>query len=129
MAEPIVEGLFEVDGDAVTLVGGRSTSSGQTHFPLTDTCPYTGARDVERVALSRHGQVWAATTVQVAPPGYAGEVPYGLGIVELPEGIRVVTRLLGSPAVGAPVACVVETVRTPDGPRTTWAFSPTEELA
>ncbi len=28
-----------------------------------------------------------------APPGYAGAVPYGFGVVELPEGLRVITRL------------------------------------
>ena len=27
------------------------------------------------------------------PPGYAGEVPFGFGVVELPEGLRLITRL------------------------------------
>ena len=44
------------------------------------------------------------------PPGYGGEVPYGIGVVELPEGIRVIGRLTESdpaalavgPADGAP---------------------------
>ena len=31
-----------------------------------------------------------------SPPGYAGEVPYGIGVVELPEGIRVIGRLTES---------------------------------
>jgi uncharacterized OB-fold protein len=31
--------------------------------------------------------------VTAAPPGYRGHVPYGFGVVELPEGLRVVTRL------------------------------------
>ena len=42
-------------------------------------------------------------------PGYEGEVPFGFGVVELPEGVRVVTRLTetdprvapGGPADGA----------------------------
>jgi uncharacterized OB-fold protein len=31
--------------------------------------------------------------VTAAPPGYRGEVPFGFGVVELPEGLRVITRL------------------------------------
>jgi uncharacterized protein len=34
--------------------------------------------------------------VTASPPGYAGEVPYGIGVVELPEGIRVIGRLTES---------------------------------
>ena len=30
------------------------------------------------------------------PPGYRGPLPYGFGIVELPEGLRVVSRLAES---------------------------------
>jgi uncharacterized OB-fold protein len=37
--------------------------------------------------------LWAWTAVTSAPPGYSGSVPYGFGVVELPEGLRVVTRL------------------------------------
>lgn len=122
MAESIVEGLFEVDGDRVTLLGGRSVSSGLVHFPRTDTCPYTGLQDVEPVRLSSEGTVWAVTTVRVAPPGYLGEVPFRMGVVDLPEGVRVIARILGDADVGTPVTCVAEAVVTSDGPRTTWAF-------
>jgi uncharacterized OB-fold protein len=49
--------------------------------------------------LSASGTLWAWTAVTSAPPGYQGEVPYGLGVVELPEGIRVIARLTeGNPA-------------------------------
>jgi uncharacterized OB-fold protein len=33
------------------------------------------------------------TAVTSRPPGYDGPVPYGFGVVELPEGIRIVARL------------------------------------
>jgi uncharacterized OB-fold protein len=54
--------------------------------------------DPEPVNLSPTGTLWGWTEVTAAPPGYRGEVPYGFGVVELPEGVRVVTRL------AAPVA-------------------------
>jgi uncharacterized OB-fold protein len=39
------------------------------------------------------GTLWAWTAVTAPPPGYLGETPYGMGVVELPEGIRVIARL------------------------------------
>lgn len=91
---PVTDGLFAFrDDGSIRLVGGYSASSGHHHFPLSDTCPYSGARDVERTELSGEGRLWGWTAVTVPPPGYRGEVPYGFGVVELPEGLRVVSRL------------------------------------
>lgn len=95
----VTDGVFELDleGEHITLIGGFSPTSGQYHFPLGDTCPYSGATDVERVALSHRGTLWGWTAVTAAPPGYSGTVPYGFGVVELTrERLRVITRLTES---------------------------------
>ena len=59
--------------------------------------------------LSRQGTLWAWTAVTAPPPGYQGEVPFGIGVVELPEGVRVITRLTesdpGALAEGQPWSC------------------------
>src|SRR4051812_39127736 len=121
----IHDGLFDIDADgAITLIGGYSPTSGKHHFPLFDTCPYSGATDVERVHLSRDATLWAWTAVTAAPPGYTGPVPYGFGVVELvAEGLRVVTRLRESdPAqllFGQPMTLVADEL--PQG--VTWAFA------
>ena len=123
---PIAEGLFELGGDGtLTLIGGYSATSGKYHFPLLDTCPYSGARDVERVALSRAATLWAWTAVTAAPPGYEGLVPYGFGIVELTkERLRVITRLQSADVdaleFGQPMTLVADEL--PSG-ATTWAFA------
>ncbi|MCU1448113.1 MAG: DNA-binding protein [Acidimicrobiales bacterium] len=62
------------------------------------------------------------------PPGYRGEVPYGFGVVELPEGLRVLTRLTRSdPAqlrFGQDVTMQVVPLHTDDDGNTvvSWAF-------
>jgi len=89
------EGLF-TDGDQPALLGSRCQSCGAHHFPRHDTCPYCSAEDAMAVELSRSGTLWAWTAVTAAPPGYEGPVPYGFGVVELPEGVRVITRLTES---------------------------------
>ena len=123
---PIHEGLFEIAPDgSITLIGGYSPSSGKYHFPLLDTCPYSGATDVERVALTRAGTLWAWTAVTTAPPGYTGAVPYGFGVVELVhEQLRIITRLREcDPSrleFGQPMTLVADEL--PDGV-VTWAFA------
>ena len=67
--------------------------AGRVHFPRADACTYCATEDPEPVELSRRGTLWAWTAVTAPPPGYQGEVPFGVGVVELPEGVRVITRL------------------------------------
>lgn len=91
MSRPVAPELFTIEPPA--LLGGGCTGCGELHFPRLDHCPYCGAEAVEPVQLADHGTLWGWTTVTAAPPGFVGEVPYGFGIVELPGGLRVVTRL------------------------------------
>ena len=128
-ARAITEGLFEIHDDGtIALIGGYSPSSARFHFPLLDTCPYTGAADVERVMLSADATLWAWTSVTAAPPGYAGPVPFGFGVVELVhEQLRVITRLTEpDPSrleFGQPMRLVAETLPLENGETvTTWAF-------
>jgi uncharacterized OB-fold protein len=120
--------VLRVDDDGVTLLGGWSDTSGHRHFPRAPVCPFSGADDVVPVDLPRTGTLWLQTTVHLAPPGYAGPTPYGLGIVEL-DGeplLRIVTRIEGEDlARGTRVHLEGEEVPGPDGePVLTWMFRP-----
>jgi uncharacterized OB-fold protein len=123
--------LFDLADDGrLTLLGGYSPSSGLHHFPRFGICPYTGADDVEPARLADHGTLWAWTAVTAAPPGYAGPVPFGFGVVELPEGLRVVTRITESdPAAlahGMAMRLVADIVGVDDDGTevVAWAFAP-----
>jgi uncharacterized protein len=127
-ARAISDGLFELHDDGtIALVGGYSPTSKRFHFPRLDSCPFTGATDVETVTLSSEGTLWAWTAVTAAPPGYAGPVPYGFGVVELThEKLRVITRLTEpDPAnleFGQAMRLVADTLPSEDGAVVTWAF-------
>ena len=100
------------------------------HFPRFSICPYTGADDVEPARLADHGTLWAWTAVTAAPPGYTGPVPFGFGVVELPEGLRVVTRITeADPSAleqGMAMRLVADVVAVDDDGTevVAWAFAP-----
>ena len=65
-----------------------------------------------------------------APPGYQGEVPFGIGVVELPEGVRVMSRLTesepGALVAGQTMELRIVLLRTDENGNdvVTYAFAP-----
>ena len=128
---PLHEGLFRERSDgSIVLIGGYSPSSGRSHFPRLPACPYSGADDVEEVELPTEGTLWGWTGVTARPPGYDGEIPFGFGIVELTDGLRVITRLTEPDphalSFGQAMHLVPDTLQTDDDGTAviTYAFAP-----
>src|SRR5271165_4142056 len=137
MRVKVREGLF-TDPDpesavdaAPALLGSRCANCGNFLFPRVDGCTYCATEGPDPVELSGAGTLWAWTAVTAPPPGYRGEVPFGVGVVELPEGVRVITRLTeGDPAAleaGQPMELRIVTLhRDEEGNDVvTSAFAPT----
>ena len=81
------------------LIGSQCGTCGATVFPVQDHCPKCSGAEMSDVKLPRRGTVVAWTT-QGFPPGapYAGPtgkdfVPFGVGLVQLGDVIRVEGRL------------------------------------
>lgn len=116
--------------DDPRLLGARCASCRQIHFPATDSCPYCGAERCEVVPLADRGTLYVYTAVEKPPPGYRGKVPYGFGVVELPEGIRIVSRLTESRverlSYGMPMRFVLEELFVNEAGDSVigWAFAP-----
>lgn len=126
---PVRAGLFD-PGAEPCLLGSRCATCGGHHFPRHETCPYCASAEVEEARLSRRGTLWAFTAVTAPPPGYRGEVPYGFGVVELPEGLRVISRLTesdpGALQLGQAMELVVVPLHVDDDGNSveTYAFAP-----
>ena len=81
------------------LIGSKCDSCGATAFPIQARCPRCSAGEMSELPLPRRGTLVAWTT-QGFPPGapYMGPVgtdfvPFGVGLVQLDDVIRVEGRL------------------------------------
>ena len=77
-------------------------------FYPRSVCPHCMAADLEWVDASGTGVVHAFTVVHRAAPGFADEAPYVVALVELAEGPRMMTRLLGVAPGEAEIGMAVE---------------------
>lgn len=94
---PIKEGLWNSE-DPPRLMGSQCNQCGEVFFPKVDgwLCANCQSDSLKEIALSRRGKIYSHTVVMQRPPVYyQGDVPYAIGYVELPEGVRVETHFTG----------------------------------
>lgn len=60
-------------------------------------CPHCFSDQLSWIAASGKGTIYAYTVVHQAFGAFAGDVPFVVAIVELEEGVRMMTRISGSP--------------------------------
>ncbi|OPY67193.1 MAG: hypothetical protein A4E57_02435 [Syntrophorhabdaceae bacterium PtaU1.Bin034] len=73
----------------------RCRSCGLHHFYPRDFCPSCFSFDVEWVKASGRGTVYSFTVCHRPAPGFENEVPYNLVLVELEEGPRMMSNVVG----------------------------------
>lgn len=97
---PIRQGLLTgslMDLETVRLAGSHCGTCGETSLGWQMACPNCGRETVRHIALSPRGTLWTYTVVRHRPPGdYRGPdpfVPFGMGLVELADGLRVLSPI------------------------------------
>ncbi len=95
---PVREGLWTLEPKP-RLIGSECKNCGEVFFPSRQDvlCSNCQSSDFQEVKLSPRGKIYSYTVVMQRPPVYykAAEVPYAIGFVELPEGVRVETLFTG----------------------------------
>ena len=75
-------------------------------------CPHCFGDSLSWVRATGAGTIYAYTVVHQAYGSFAGDVPFVVALVELQEGVRMMSRISGSPPeavrIGAPVQVVFE---------------------
>ncbi len=99
---------WEVQGDAVSLIGMRCSHCSTKAFPARTVCSCCGAQEgLEPARLSPRGTLYTYTEVHAAPKDFP--TPYVLGFVDLEDGVRVFGQVEG-PASSLQPDQQVETV-------------------
>jgi uncharacterized OB-fold protein len=84
--------------DQVRLAGSRCRDCSEVFLGRPGGCENCGSVDLEPIALSNEGTLYTYTILHAPPRGdYKGPrdpfIPLGIGLVELPEGCRVMAPL------------------------------------
>jgi hypothetical protein len=132
----VVEGAFAETANGPHLLGSRCAGCGACFFPRSPVCRNPGCVDkrIEDVELSTRGTLWTYTVQYYKPPPPARFdepfVPYGVGLVDLPEGIRIMGMISSddpeSLKIGQEMELVIETLHhDDDGSEVlTWKWRP-----
>ena len=117
---------LSITGDGPVLQGSRCPNCDLHFFPPRWICA-ADQTACENVELSREGTLHVATYVHYPAYGKASmdSVGYGVGRVDLPEGVRVQTILAGDRerwVHGAPMRLVTESVGEDDEGRQRLAY-------
>ena len=77
-----------IDGEIV-LVGGRCKECGKAYFPKEPMCNACLSTDFEEIEISKYGTLESYSVVYRQVPGRGFPVPHAVGVVKVPEKVRV----------------------------------------
>lgn len=135
---PAVEGLLTWPSEDPRIIASKCKSCGSIRFPKGFIChnPHCKEKEVEEVHLSKHGTLYSyAIQHYPPPPPYHPPdpfVPYGIGWVELPEGIRIAGMMTQCDVkdlrIGLNVEMVIEKIYDDEQGNEviTWKWKPTQ---
>jgi uncharacterized OB-fold protein len=138
MEIPIAEGLFVETADGPRLIASLC-SCGACYFPKAARCNNPDCTDRNPIEhlLGPKGVLWSYTVQHYPPPPPAKFdepfVPYAIGRVEFPEGLRVLGRMstsdISALKIGESVRVVLEKLYQDEHgvEFTTWMFRPSAE--
>jgi hypothetical protein len=133
---PAVEGLFRETDDGPRLLGSRCGGCGTPYFPKDSVChnPGCDAPAMADADFGPRGKVWSCAIQNYAPPPPVlteePYEPYAVGMIDLDDGLRVLSRIdIDDPhavTVGGDVELVIARLCSDDEGNdvVTWMFRP-----
>ena len=83
----------------------RCTECGKAHFYPRHICPYCGSRKVEWFQASGKGKLYSFVINHRPPPWMKTKDPYVIAVIELDEGPRLMSNLVGVAPDPALIRC------------------------
>ena len=76
----------------------RCADCGRPYFYPRPVCPACGSRNVEWFTASGRATLYSYVINHRPAPGFEDDAPYAIAVVELDEGPRMMTSIVGLPA-------------------------------
>ena len=73
----------------------RCKAAGHVYFPPRPFCPRCATRDVESFTASGKGRLHSYVINHRPAPGFEADAPYAIAVVELDEGPRLMSNIVG----------------------------------
>ncbi len=112
---PLRDDIFKETDSGLSLVGSRCAGCGKVFFPKTDLCTRCWGREMIEVELSKTGTLYSYTTTY--RPVSRFEPPHSTGMIDTPDGLRIVAPLVGNQdvfRVGMEMELVIDTLWVED---------------
>jgi uncharacterized protein len=140
LATPVADDLLRLggaDGADLALLGSLCQGCATHYFPRAVSCRNPECEDkiLTDAELGRTGSLYSWTVQHYRPPALFRAddwQPSALGLVEVPEGLRVLALLTGAPAgeiaIGSPLRLTTVPLYADDDgrPVVTYAYAPAE---
>ena len=76
------------------LISTHCRQCGRVSFPPKPLCRSCWSEDIDWIDLPPNGTLYSLTRVHVVPRAFLSDALYDIGIVDLPNGVRLMCRLL-----------------------------------
>lgn len=76
------------------LIGEICPDCGAVFFPHRTVCQRCGSRDLEEYKLSERGNIISWTVIRNPPKDYEKYAPYVVALIELDDGVRVLSQVV-----------------------------------
>jgi len=118
MEEPIFirDDIFKSGVNGLSVVANKCNRCGKIAFPKTKYCVHCFNKEMTEVEISRRGKLYSYTITHY--PVSKFNPPHAIGLIDLPEGIRIHTPLvMGNKEfkVGSEMEMVIGPVWMEDG--------------
>ncbi|AHG64095.1 Zn-ribbon domain-containing OB-fold protein [Advenella mimigardefordensis] len=107
LPKPVVNADSQAYWDAARerrLVIRKCRTCGEVHFMPRHLCPHCWSDQLEWIVAKGQGEVHSFTIIRRASdPAFASKVPYAVALIELDEGVRMMSNIVGDDALAVKI--------------------------
>ncbi|MBZ0264986.1 Zn-ribbon domain-containing OB-fold protein [bacterium] len=97
MADTLTARVWREQPQRYRMIGNKDKATGKVYFPPRQAVPGNLNPEMEEFNLSGTGEVVACTVIRVAPTPFTDLAPYGLAVIETPDGVKLTAQITDVP--------------------------------